>query len=144
MGFVVSLHVFKYNMILITLLCNLAYRVAQIRAIFSISARAITYLFGNNHHPPQHLVYVEWFTPFQASPDPRTGLYKVSRALQDEARIASIVPAVDIIQSIHLSPLPGNNIPLDWTSDSVLEKCQNFLVNSFADRHTYLLFHGPT
>ena len=57
MGSVVSLHAFKYNMILITLLRNLAYRVAQIHAIFSISARAVTYLFGNNNHPPQHLAY---------------------------------------------------------------------------------------
>ena len=125
-----------------SLLSDLAYRVAQIRAIFSISSRTVTHLFGNNH-PPQHLAYVEWFTPFQTSPEQRTGLYKVSRALQDGARIASIVPVTNIIQSIHLSPLPGSNIPLEWTSDSVLEQCWNFLVNSFADRHTYLLFHGP-
>ena len=123
---------------------DLAYCVVQICAIFSISSEAVTHLFSNNH-PPQHLAYVEWFTPFQTSPEPRTGLYKVlCTALQDGAHIASIVPVTNIIQNIHLSPLPGSNIPLEWTSDSVLEQCHNFLVNSFADHHTYLLLHGPT
>lgn len=105
---------------------------------------AVKYLFGDDHPPEQHLAYVEWFTPFQPNPEPNIGLYKVSRSMQDGARIASVVPVTRIVQSIHLSPLPGRNIPLDWASDSVLEECRNFLVNSFADRHTYLLFHGPT
>lgn len=122
----------------------LAYRVAQIRTIFSINSKAVQHLFGPSNHPPQHLAYVEWFTPFQANPEPKTGLYKISRTIQDNARIASIVPVTNITQSIHLAPLPGRNIPLEWTSTSVIEQCQNFLVNSFMDKQTYLLFHGPT
>jgi hypothetical protein len=83
--------------------------------------------------------------PFQANPEPKTGLYKVSRTIQDNARIASIVPVTNIAQSIHLAPLPGINIPLEWTSTSVIEQCQNFLVNSFMNKQpTYSLFHGPT
>jgi hypothetical protein len=74
------------------------------------------------------------FTPFQANPKPRTGLYKVSRAIKDDARIASIVPVTNILQSIHLAPLPGRNLPLEWTSTTVMENCRSFLVNSFMDR----------
>ena len=127
-----------------SILSDLAYRTAQIRVIFSIKPMAIRHLFGADNYPPQHLAYVEWFTPFQASPELKTGLYKVSRTVEGGERIASIVPVTNIVQSIHLSPLPGGNIPLEWTSNSVLEHCRSFLVNSFTDRHTYLLFHGPT
>ena len=95
------------------------------------------------NHPPRHLAYVEWFTPFQSNPEPKSGLYKVSRSIQHGAHIVSITPVMNITQSIHLSPLPGVNIPREWTSDTVLEECHNFLVNSFSDRYTYLLFHGP-
>ena len=63
--------------------------------------------------------------------------------MQDGGRVASITPVMNIAQSIHLSPLAGANIPREWMSDSVLEECRHFLVNSFSDRSTYLLFHGP-
>ena len=87
---------------------------------------------------------MEWFTPFQANPESTTGLYKVSCAIQDDACIAGIVPVSNIAQSIHLALLPGRNIPLEWTSTSVIDQCHSFLVNSFMDKHTYILFHGPT
>ena len=119
-----------------------AYRIAQIRVIFSIKPAARKLLFSNRDHPPHHLAYVEWFTPFQTTPEPKTGLYKVSRSVQQNARIASIVPVMDIAQSIHLSPLPGRSMPQEWNSHTVLEECNTFLVNSFTDYHTYLLFHS--
>ena len=119
----------------------LAYHVVQVRVIFSITPTAARHLFGDRNHPPQRLAYVEWFTPFQRHPEPQTGLYKVSRSLQNNARIASIIPVTDIIQSIHLSPLPGSYIPRDWMSCTILEECKKFLVNSFTDIHTYQLFH---
>ena len=101
-------------------------------------------LFGEVKHnqPPQHLAYIEWFTPFRPDPEPNSGLYKVSRSMQHGARVASITPVMNIIQSIHLSPLAGAHIPREWMSNSVLEECHHFLVNSFSDRSTYLLFHG--
>jgi len=70
-------------------------------------------------------------------------LYKVSRMLRHNARVASIIPVTSIRQSIHLSPLPGRTIPRDWNSNTILNNCNTFLVNSFTDSHTYLLFHGP-
>ncbi|KAF8337229.1 hypothetical protein F5887DRAFT_890749 [Amanita rubescens] len=119
-----------------------AYRVAQIRVIFSITPRACKLLFGDSNHPPHHLAYVEWFTPFQRTPEPKTGLYKVSRSFQQNARVASIVPVTDISQSIHLSPLPGRSMPREWNSHTVLEECNTFLVNPFTDYRTYLLFQS--
>ena len=122
----------------------LAYHIGQVHVIFSINHTALTLVFGEQNHPPQHLAYVEWFTPFEANPEPKTGLYKISRSMQNDTRIVSIVPVASIAQSIHLSPLPGSCMPSDWTSDTVLEKCHKFLVNSFSDRNTYLRFHSPT
>ncbi|KAF8327524.1 hypothetical protein F5887DRAFT_898668 [Amanita rubescens] len=119
-----------------------AYRVAQIRVIFSINPTARKLLFGDSNHPPHHLAYVEWFTPFQRAPDPKTGLYKVSRSFQQNARVASIVPVTDISQSIHLSPILGRSMPREWNSHTVLEECNTFLVNPFTDYRTYLLFHS--
>ncbi|KAF8661492.1 hypothetical protein AX14_007217 [Amanita brunnescens Koide BX004] len=51
-----------------------AYCIAQIRVIFSIKPAARKLLFGNHNNPPHHLAYVEWFTPFQTTPEPKTGL----------------------------------------------------------------------
>ena len=126
----------------ITEVLKLAYCIAQIRVIFSIKPATRKLLFGNHNNPPHHLAYVEWFTPFQTTPEPKTGLYKVSRSFQQNAHIASIVPVKDIVQSIHLSPLPGRSMPPEWNSHSVLEECNTFLVNPFTDYHTYLLFHS--
>jgi hypothetical protein len=92
--------------------------------------------------PPEHLAYVEWFTPFRAEPEGNSKLYKVSRALQGTSRVASIVPVSCIDQSLHLIPLAGSSIPREWTSSTILDHCHTFLVNSFANRRTYLLCSG--
>ena len=120
----------------------LAYGIAQVRVIFSINKTAAKLLFGERNLPPHHLAYVQWFTPFQANSEPKTGLYKVSHLIQNNDPVVSIVPVSNIAQSVHLSPLPGCPMPRDWTSDIVVEKCDNFLVNSFSDDQTYLFFHN--
>ncbi|KAM6499250.1 hypothetical protein JOM56_004758 [Amanita muscaria] len=118
-----------------------AYRVAQVRIVFSISPTALKHLFGNNEYPPQHLAYVEWFTPFKASPEADSKLHKVERSRHGNGRLSSIIPVTDIAQSIHLSPLPGRVIPREWNSNTVLDNCRSFLVNAFSDSHTYLSFY---
>ncbi|KAF8645678.1 hypothetical protein AX14_009192, partial [Amanita brunnescens Koide BX004] len=40
------------------------YRVVQIRVIFSLQPKVIKKLFLPHIEVPQHLAYVEWFTPF--------------------------------------------------------------------------------
>ena len=68
-------------------------------------------------------------------------IYKVSLSLQNNARIASIIPMTDILQSIHFSPLPGTNIPREWTNCTVLEECSKFLINAFTDTHLSIISH---
>ncbi|KAM6489567.1 hypothetical protein JOM56_014986, partial [Amanita muscaria] len=84
---------------------------------------------------------VEWFTPFPASPEPDSKLFKIERSRRGNVRIASIIPVTDIIQSVHLSPLPGCIMPREWNSYNMLDTCRSFLVNVFHDSHTYLTFN---
>lgn len=109
--------------------------------VFSISPTARQLLFPVNNQPPEHLVYVEWFTPFRPRPEANSHLYKVSRAHRGDVRIASIIPIGNITQSIHLIPLVGSTVPRDWNSATVIECCQSFLVNSFMNVHTYLMLN---
>ncbi|KAM6501374.1 hypothetical protein JOM56_004388 [Amanita muscaria] len=117
------------------------YRVAQIRVVFTIGSEALKHLYGSCEHPPKHLAYVEWFTPFRPSPEADSLLYKIEHSCQGNSRLASIIPVSHIAQSIHLSPLPsGRLIPREWTSNNILDNCRSFLVNSFSDTRTYLKF----
>ena len=118
-----------------------AHRIAQVHAVFSISPAAQRLLFPMNNQPPEHLAYIEWFTPFWPQPEVNSRLYKVSHAHHRDARIASIIPIGNITQSIHLFPLVGSTVPRDWNSATVIEHCQSFLVNSFMNVQTYVMFN---
>ena len=108
--------------------------------VFSVNKASRRHLFLDDEASlPEHLAYVEWFAPFRAEPEANSKLYKVTRSLQGASRLASIVPVSCIEQSLHLIPLPGSSIPRDWSSDTILDHCQTFLVNSFTDRRTYIL-----
>ncbi len=117
-----------------------AYRVAQIRVVFSMSKAAQAHLF-QTHPPPDYLAYVEWFTPFRREPEPKSGLYRVARSYLEDFRLVEIIPLTSIVQSIHLIPLPGETIPRNWRSNTVIEECHNFIVNTFSDCRTYVLFN---
>ena len=75
---------------------------------------------------PQHLAYVEWFTPF-GTPHKDHGMYKVTRLLtqRDHLRRASIVPVEQLERSCQLIPEFGTIAPRDWTSANVLEQSRN-------------------
>ncbi len=88
---------------------------------------------------PQHLAYVEWFTPFRDQPEQHHLMYKVSHAQRDGYRLASIIPVSKITHSVHLFSLFGPVAPREWTTDTVLEECQSFLVNSHSSREMFLL-----
>jgi len=87
---------------------------------------------------PQHLVYVEWYTPFQDLPERNHLLYKIS-PLQDQTSgpICSVIPLANIRYSIHLIPRFGPSAPQEWTHSNVLDLCNTFFVNDFTDKHSY-------
>ncbi|KAF9487129.1 hypothetical protein BDN71DRAFT_1405152 [Pleurotus eryngii] len=108
-------------------------RVGRVRVVFSLPPDAKTILFPSGIEPPTHLAYIEWFSKFARSPDPNSGLYKISHI--DEH--ASIIPVAQIERSVHLFPKWGGKVPVHWTSSNVLDICHDFYVNPFKDHHTY-------
>ncbi|KAI0048603.1 hypothetical protein FA95DRAFT_1490591 [Auriscalpium vulgare] len=118
----------------------LGYRVAQVRVVFSLAAKARAAAFPANYGGPTHLAYIEWFTPFSAAAEPDHLMYKVSRAYRAGARrrAFAVIPVEDIRRSVHLFPVFGKIAPREWTSGNVLELCEKFYVSSFLDRHTYI------
>ncbi|KAI0039510.1 hypothetical protein FA95DRAFT_1504079 [Auriscalpium vulgare] len=118
----------------------LGYRVAQVRTVFSLPSKARAAAFPANYTGPQHLAYVEWFTPFSAAAEPDHLMYKVARAYRTGARrrAFAVIPVDDIRRSLHLFPVFGKLAPRHWTSANVLELCEKFYVSSFLDRHTYI------
>ncbi|KAG2083330.1 uncharacterized protein F5147DRAFT_748926 [Suillus discolor] len=113
------------------------YRVAQVRFIFALLANVKRALF-HKVNVPDHLAYIEWFTPFPATPNINHGMYSISRALQDGERQASIIPVRNICHLVHLIPKFGAAALHDWTMSNVLDQCSIFFVNNFTDRHVYV------
>jgi len=116
------------------------YQIGQVHVVFKLPDSAISEVFGLHDTPPKHLAYVKWFTPIPATPDPKHGMYRVSRLMENGHRSASIIRAETIICSIHLVPQFGPVMPQDWNSFTVLELCNTFYINPFADVHSYLTF----
>ncbi|KAG1773500.1 hypothetical protein EDD22DRAFT_976106 [Suillus occidentalis] len=100
------------------------YQVAQVQVVFGLSAKTKLTMF-QNLNVPDHLAYVEWFKPFANRPEANHGMFKVTQALWEGDRQASIVP---------FSPVA----PRDWTMSNVLDRCSTFWVNSFSDRDAYV------
>ncbi|KAG2124582.1 hypothetical protein BD769DRAFT_1628787 [Suillus cothurnatus] len=114
--------------------------ISQIQAILSLPPKSIQLLFPPTVSVPPHLAYIEWFMPFPSAPDRNNGLYKQSRLMHGSDRVASIMPVGDIVHSVHLIPKFGDTAPREWKSETVLEDCNMFWLNSYIDRHTFLIF----
>ncbi|KAJ6450612.1 hypothetical protein C8R45DRAFT_1057188 [Mycena sanguinolenta] len=113
------------------------YRIAQVRVVFTIPAASLQNLFPPTISPPDHLAYVEWFSPFSSEPEPHHLLYKLRRSFKNGERLGSIIPVANIRRSIQLLPKFGPVAPKEWTSSNVLEQCPVFFANAMGDRHLY-------
>ena len=107
----------------------------------------------NDMHAPEEwatqgpLAYVEWYANLPASADPVHMMYEVRKlALRaDGTPAGEIIPLSMIRQSCQLIPrFPKpkkeritTTIPTDWTSESVLDRAQNFLLNNWATKYAY-------
>ncbi|KAI0038969.1 hypothetical protein FA95DRAFT_1504825 [Auriscalpium vulgare] len=118
------------------------YRVAQVRAIFSLPVKAHAAVFPPQYDGPKHLAFIEWFTPFTRTAEPDHLLYRVKRVYSTGgARKSAVIPVADIRRSVHLFPRFGPSVPRHWSSSNVLDHCDTFYVSSFVDRHTYITIY---
>jgi len=116
------------------------YRIAQVRVVFELPDRVISEVFSNDITPPKHMAYVEWFGPLSARPDTKHGMYRVSRLIENGHRAASVIALKSIVRSVHLIPQFGPVKPQEWNSFTVLDVCNKFYVNPFADVDSFLTF----
>ncbi|TRM57623.1 hypothetical protein BD626DRAFT_514014 [Schizophyllum amplum] len=120
-------------------------RVARVRVVFTLP-RTLD-LFGPHPAPSTWpkgpLAYVEWFSP---SRHPRSAhnFFMVSSLPvngRDHAVPGAIIPLANIRQSCMLTPLYGTRLDIasqaQWTSDNVLDHCNDFLVNNWQSMYTY-------
>ncbi|KAH9939740.1 uncharacterized protein BXZ73DRAFT_43384 [Epithele typhae] len=111
-------------------------RAAQVRVIFTLPPH-LERLRPSRRESDTHLAYIEWFTPFTAQADPTNGLYRIARAYENRVRKAAIVPVSWVVRSCHLIPVWGPRADRRWTSDTVLEFCDDWYLNMFSDHAMY-------
>lgn len=115
------------------------YIVGRVRFVFGVPASAKGW-FGESFYNslPQHLAYVEWFTPFSSTrPNCNHQMYKISPLKADGHPVASVIHVEMIRQSAHLIPVFGAVAPAHWKSSNILDEAAEFLVNPFSDRFQY-------
>jgi len=110
--------------------------IAQVRVVFQFPENASGLL--NCDLPKCHFAYVEWFSKISGTPDRNHKMFKITRLFQDGHRVASIIPLSRIRRTVHLLPKFGQTAPRDWTSSTVLERCNTFYLNQLSDRHSYI------
>jgi hypothetical protein len=110
--------------------------VAQIHIIFKLPDRLIAILFGLDIESPGPLVYVEWFTKLHMKGQDHQ-LYLVAHRKKDGEQETGIIHLDQIMQQCQLYPKFRPKLDHQWKSHSVLEQCDSFFLNPFAD----LLFY---
>ncbi|KAJ8075193.1 hypothetical protein PM082_019521 [Marasmius tenuissimus] len=105
-------------------------RVGQIRAIFQLPESLGTY--------PHPLVYIHWFTPLRKI-DEDTQMFRIERSSKNKVRSSSIIPITQVARSCHLIPYSGKQHERTWTSESVLDQCHSFHLNSYLRLSDFVL-----
>ncbi|KJA19341.1 hypothetical protein HYPSUDRAFT_1096163 [Hypholoma sublateritium FD-334 SS-4] len=114
------------------------YHIGRIHVVFSLPRQSLPIMFTSGREVPEHLAYVEWYTPLPNSPEPGHLLYKVSpKRDRDGTHVCSIIPVANIRRSVHLYPKFGVFAPQEWTLNNVLDLCHTFFVNDFTDLNMY-------
>ncbi|KAG1720068.1 uncharacterized protein EDB91DRAFT_1065033, partial [Suillus paluster] len=85
------------------------------------------------------LAYVEWYAPLKPAAEDYHEMYTVKKHLlsSDGSLPGKVIPLSSIRQTCQLVPNFGTTIPIDWTSDNVLDKCDTFLLNCFTSKYAY-------
>lgn len=91
--------------------------------------------------PTEHLVFVEWFSQTSADPEPNSKMFKVKKGqayTYQNNMAAEVVKLSTVKQSVQLIPVfPKGGVNLSWTTDTVLDTCNEFYVNNWSSIRTY-------
>ncbi|KAF8145351.1 hypothetical protein K438DRAFT_1630258 [Mycena galopus ATCC 62051] len=115
-------------------------RIGRVKVLFRLPEKLDTGMPAPPNWPKTCLAYVEWFSAFKPKHENNHNMYSISvpprRA--NGFRQASIIPLTDIRQTCQLFPNFGrNDVPDEWTTDTVLDMCPNFFVNNWASLYAY-------
>lgn len=112
-------------------------RVARLRAIFRIPKPFNNVLFGPHVTPPEHLAYIEWYTPPNRK-DADSNMYIVSRSrLANGQPDSAVIELSSIVRCCQLCPRFGAEVSRSWTSATVLDQCNHYYINNFVNHSTY-------
>jgi len=85
------------------------------------------------------MAYVEWYAPLKPAAEDFHEMYVVKKSLytSDGCLPGQVIPLSSISQTCQLIPQFGREVPMEWTSDNVLDKCDTFFLNSFTSKYAY-------
>ena len=69
-------------------------------------------------------------------------MYRIKRSFDDDGqRTCVVLPLTTVERSVHLFPQFGPVAPREWKNSTVLDECESFYVNSWSDRHVFVVLH---
>lgn len=85
------------------------------------------------------MVFVEWFKTLRNEPDSISKLYEVRKQREsgNAEIVGEVVPLSAVRQSIQLIPKFGKKVNREWTSEMVLDQCEEFYINNFGSLRTF-------
>jgi hypothetical protein len=119
---------------LISLITHPGYRVAQVRMLFQVN------LPCRHEKHGVFFALIHWFTLQLAKPENSIDMYVVKRLTRtDGSPFEDVIEVTSIERIIQLIPrFASNTADLEeYTPDHLMESCDRFLINSFADKETY-------